>query len=77
MGWFGLKQEMIYTLKSMRADLDEQGNIKLYGEPPAIGFGGEEVVVPDGCDYSVGGDRRSVAGALGATSYGLRGIKVF
>jgi hypothetical protein len=77
MGWMGLKRELIYTLKTMGADLDELGNVMLFREPPAVGLGGEEVVVPDGCEYAVGGRRRNVASAMGATSYGLRGVKVF
>jgi hypothetical protein len=73
----GLRRELVYTLKTMGADLDSTGNVKLFNEPPAVGFDGEEVVVPDGCEYEVGGERRNVAHAMGATSYGLRGIKVF
>lgn len=76
MGWMG-KSELVYTLKSMGADLDDNGQIKLFGEPPCVGFGGNEVMVPDGCEYEVNRQRRNVAHSMNATSYGLRGITVF
>lgn len=77
MGWMGLKSQLVYTLKAMGADCDENGNVLIFGAPVIQGLDDEEVVVNDEVEYTVQGQRRSVAGTMNSTGYGLRGIKVF
>ncbi len=55
-GWIGSLGQLLYTLRTFHAQEDEQGNIILTGEAPAVFMGiGEEssdVVVPAGCGNS-------------------------
>ena len=51
---------------------DAQGNFMLYGEAPTSFMGlGEEFVVPNGTEYSVGGKRMNLVAILRKTSYGV------
>ena len=75
-GWIGSLGQLLYTLRTFHAQEDEQGNIILTGEAPAVFMGiGEEssdVVVPAGCVCFIDGVRTNVCGLLGATSYGQK-----
>ena len=71
MGWIGDNSQMLYALRIAGADTDKDGKVYIYGEAPAHFMGiGSEVVVPDGCMYSIDGQQHSVVGLMSATSYG-------
>jgi hypothetical protein len=71
MGWIGTRNQMMYALEVAGADRDAEGNFLIYGEMPVSFLGlGEEYVVSDAAQYSVGGNLASLAALLGATSYG-------
>ena len=71
MGWIGPTHQLLYTLKIMGADQDEDGNFLIYNSEPVSFLGlGEEIVVDDDCCYSVDGQKASLAGAMASTSYG-------
>ena len=72
MGWIGLVRELVYALGTFGAERDADGNIRLVGEPPCVGLGGDEVVVPAGCCCLIGGKPVPVHGLMGQTSYGTK-----
>lgn len=80
-GWMGSQGELLCTLRAAGADIaqDGSGKILLYGKCPSFFLGIEDsdgdVIVPAGCEYSVGGQRANVATLLRSTSYG-RGVTV-
>ena len=59
MGWFGQPEQLEWALRAAGADRDEEGRYMIYGEPVIRGLDGD-VVVGDGCQYSVGGRRASL-----------------
>lgn len=72
MGWIGSNSELLNALRVVNADRDEDGKFKVYGAPPVSFMGAdEEYVVPDECEYSVGGQRRPLAALLNSTSAGM------
>lgn len=82
-GWIGTRSQVLYALSVVNADRDATGAYLLYGAPgqAPVAFMGDasenaEVVIPSGCDYSVGGQKRSLAGLLASTSYGMS-VKVY
>lgn len=60
-GWFGLRRHVLFVLSPVNADRDENGNYLIFGDPIVVGLDPDEVVVPAGAMYSVGGRRCSVA----------------
>lgn len=80
-GWIGSQGQLLHALHTASADVaqDGSGRILLYGECPSFFLGIEDpdgdVVVPAGCEYSVGGSRANVAMLLRSTSYG-QGVTV-
>ena len=75
-GWIGTMGQLKYALDTFGADRDPDGRIKIWGKGvfSLLGMGGDdaEVVVPAECECEINGQRCSVAGLLGQTSYGLR-----
>jgi hypothetical protein len=71
-GWFGLLENVLYVLSIMKADVDEKGAYLIYEAPVVQGLDPSEAVVPGESEYSVGGKRMNLAGALNSTSYGLK-----
>lgn len=76
MGWIGIKRQVMYALRIAKADRDEDGRFLIYGDTPCffLGMDGDdaEVVVSDRVEYSVNGERASLAGLLSSTSYGSK-----
>lgn len=70
-GWFGGTGHVLHFLRTMGADRDTDGAFLLGGEPPAIGIGGQDVVVPAGTTYFIGGVPAKLAAGLRGTSYGM------
>ena len=70
-GWFGLRRHLLFALSTVNADCDEDGNYLIFGEPIVVGLDPEEVLVPTGAMYTVGGRTCSVAALLNGTSYGI------
>lgn len=52
--WFGPADEFFAVLFATQVQT-ENGNILIWGERPAFGYGGDEVVVPSGCKVRVDG----------------------
>ena len=77
MGWFGLVEQFLYVLGTMRADRDENGDFIITGDCPTVGIGGVEIAVPSGCQCLIAGKPQGVCPMLNSTSYGIRGVKVF
>lgn len=77
MGWFGTTHLFFHTMRTYGADFDEKGNLKVYGDPPCFGLGGEEVLISDSVEVSINGHRQPAAGLLNSTSYGLRNVVVY
>lgn len=75
-GWFGSADQVLYVLRTVKADCDEDGNVMIYGQNIVHGLDPQEVVVPAGTEYSVEGKRFNLAALLGSTSYGTS-VKVF
>lgn len=76
MGWIGVNSQMMYALRVVGADRDEDGRFLIYGDMPVnfLGLGGDnaEVVVSDAVEYSVNGKRACLAGLMNSTSYGSK-----
>jgi hypothetical protein len=72
-----LKRAVLAALAVVGADKDADGQYVLCGEPPCVGIGGDEMVVPPACCYLLGGKQSSLAGLLNATSSGIRNVQVF
>lgn len=71
-GWIGPNHQLLYVLGLAEADKDTDGRFLIYGEPVYSFLGmGEEMVVPEGTQYSVNGQKRMLAAALRETSYGM------
>lgn len=77
MAWIGSQRELTYFLSVIGADKGDDGRFIISGEPPLYGLDPDEVVIPDGTTYFVRGRAAGLAAALGSTSYGVSGIKVF
>ena len=75
-GWFGLRRHLLFALSTANADRDEDGNYLIFGEPIVVGLDPEEVLVPAGAMYTVGGRACSVADLLNSTSYGVAVIVI-
>ena len=71
MGWFGLRQHLLFALSTINADRDEDGNYMIFGEPIVVGLDPDEVLVPAGAMYTADGRAYSVAALRGSTSYGM------
>ena len=71
MGWIGNARQLESVLMTINADKDEHGKIIVYGSAPISFMGmGEEFVVSDDCECSIGGKRVNLACLLNSTSYG-------
>lgn len=71
-GWIGSSSQLLYALSVVGADMDKEGNYLIYGEPVISFLGlGEEMVVGEKTNFSIGGQRRGLAGFLQSTSYGM------
>lgn len=78
-GWLGSVRELRHALDVVGADRDEDGSFVLSGDVAT--FLGDaspdaEVVVGADAHFYLAGESRSLAGLLGATSYGVR-VAVF
>ncbi len=77
MGWMGKSEQVEHALGVVGADRDENGKFLIYTAPVASFLGlGEELVVGQDTEYSVGGHRNNLAALMNSTSYGIRGIHV-
>ena len=71
MGWIGTASQLRHALDVVGADQDTDGKFKIYGEQVVSFMGlGDELVVSDHIQYSINGQRASLAGLLATTSYG-------
>lgn len=71
MGWIGNARQLEFVLMTVNADKDEDGKFLVYSSAPVSFMDmGEEFVVPDDCEYSVGRKRANLAALLNSTSYG-------
>ena len=75
-GWIGRPDHVEYYLDIIGADKDEEGRFMIYGAPPCVGLGGQDMVISGVCEYSKNGHRANLAAALNSTSYGLK-VMVF
>jgi hypothetical protein len=58
--WFGATEDLLAALKQVDADTDAKG-YKISGENVIMGLGGDEIIVPEGTRYYVGGKSHSLA----------------
>lgn len=71
-GWIGSSSELLHCLRTMGAEEDEKGNIKIYGESPSSFMGcGDECVVSPKVMCKINGRMVQVCELLRNTSYGL------
>ena len=71
MGWIGNARQLEFVLMTVNADKDKDGKFIVHSSAPASFMGmNEEFVVPDDCEYSVGGKRANLSYLLNSTSYG-------
>lgn len=68
-GWLGNPEHVLFVLRTVGADRDEDGNFLIFGEPVISGLDGD-VLVLSGAEYSVCGKRANLAALLADTSYG-------
>lgn len=71
MGWFGDVHQFVFALKTMGAELDAEGKVMIFGEPPFVGLDKTEVVVSDKVMCRVRGNLVPAAHLLAQTSYGV------
>ena len=70
MGWIGNVQELAHTLRSMGAEVDEEGRVKISGDAATFMGVGPEVVIGDEAYCIIDGQRVYIAEIMGGTSYG-------
>ena len=79
-GWCGVQRQVLYYLRLVGADRDEEGRFLIGGEGICsfMGMTGEhaEVVIPHSTVYFVNGQPSGLAAGLNSTSYGVRNIIV-
>ena len=78
-GWFGQLGHVKHVLRTVGADMDEEGNFLVRGTiGTLLGDSREsaDCVVGADAQYSRSGQWCSLAHAMNGTSYGLRGVTV-
>lgn len=76
MGWIGPTSQMLWALQVFGADKDEHGKFLVAGSISTFLGMGEETLVGDDAVFFVDGKPSNLAGALGSTSYGVKGVHV-
>ena len=76
MGWIGPSSQLLYALKIFGADRDEEGRYNVAGSISSFMGMGDETLVGDDAVFFIAGKPSNLAGALGTTSYGIKGVHV-
>lgn len=76
MGWIGPTSQMLYALAMFQADRDPDGKFVVSGSISSFLGMGEETLVGDDAVFFIQGQPSSLSGALGTTSYGVKGVQV-
>ena len=76
MGWIGSTSQMLWALRIFGADRDEEGKYLVSGSISTFLGMGDETLVGDDAVFFINGKPQNLAGALGTTSYGVKGVRV-
>lgn len=65
---------MIKVLEDAGADRDGDGDFMIFGADLVVGIGGDEVIVKEGTQYAVGGERRCLLSLLHLNAGGVSAV---
>lgn len=74
-GWMGEESQLLHTLRTFGADVDEEGKFLIYDKPVIKGLDGS-VVVHQNTKCTIKGQPTSVAHLLHQTSYGVKVVVI-